>query len=124
MVSLFAKAIPASMVFLTACGSTVTHRELIPFSGGKVELVITSVGSALGDEKYELKFDNGGTSQTFFRGANFSEFRAAERGAKFAIQMCKGFIERAEPIGIGQGERFKVVRLDLNWNCVDPRHEA
>ena len=113
-----------AMLLLTACGSTVTHRERIPFSKGAVELVITSVGSALGDEQYELKFDNGGKSQTFFRGANFSEFHAFERGAKFNIQMCKGFIDHAEPIGIGNGEKFALVRLDLNWNCIDPRHEV
>ncbi len=122
MVSVLAKVIPASMVFLTACGSAVAHRERIPFSGGEVELVITSVGSALGDEKYELKFDNGGKSQTFFIGANFSEFRASERGSKFSIQMCKGFIDHAEPIGVDQGEKFDVVPLDLDWNCADPRH--
>jgi hypothetical protein len=109
---------------LAGCSETVTHRERIPFSRGNVELVITSVGSALGDERYELKFMNGSEAQTFFRGANFSEFQATERDGKFAIQMCKGWIDLAEPIGVGESDNFNVVRLDLNWNCLDKRHAA
>ena len=109
---------------LAGCGETVTHRERIPFSRGNVELVITSVGSALGEERYELKFMNGNHAQTFFRGANFSEFKSAERDGKFAIQICKGWIDHAEPIGVGEGENFDVIRLDLNWNCLDKRHDA
>ena len=109
---------------LSACSETVTHRERIAFSKGAVELVITSVGSALGEERYELKFNNGGKIQTFFRGANFSEFNALEQEGKFTIQLCKGWIDLAEPIGLGENEDFEVVRLNLDWNCKDKRHEV
>ncbi len=115
--------LPALLV-LSSCGGTVTHRETIPFSRGKVELVITSVGGALGDERYELSFKNGNDTQTFFQGANFSEFAAAQKGSKLAIHLCNGFIDRAEPIGIGQGENYDIVRLDLDWNCADKSRES
>lgn len=112
------------VIILAGCGKTVTHQETIPFSRGKVELVITSVGGALGDEEYELKFHNGNHTQTFFRGANFSEFAAHEQGSKFTIQLCNGFIDRAEPIGIAKHEEYGLVRLELDWNCKDKSREA
>ena len=109
----------------TGCSETVTHKEKIPFSKGVVDLEVTSVGGALGDEQYKLTFDNGGNPQTFFRGSNFSEFHAGQRGGKFAIQMCKGWIDRAEAIGVGRSEaNFEIVRLDLDWNCKEKAHEA
>ncbi len=113
-----------ALLALSGCGETVTHREMIPFSRGNVELVITSVGGALGDQRYELSFRNGNDKQTFFRGANFSEFAAAQKGSKLAIHLCKGSIDHAEAIGVGQGENYDVVRLDLDWNCRDTRQEA
>ena len=109
---------------LAGCGETVTHREMIPFSRGKVELVITSAGGALGEERYELMFRNGNETQTFFRGTNFAEFVATQKGNKFGIQLCRGSIDHAEPIGVGQGENFNVVRLDLDWNCTDKSRES
>ena len=108
---------------MSSCGSTVTHRQIIPFSKGKVELVVISVGGALGEERYRLSFDNGGKQQEFFRGTNFSEFNVSERGSKLLIQMCHGGIDRAEPIGIGELEGFRIVRLDLDWNCKDKSND-
>lgn len=93
-------------------------------SGGKTKLVRTSVGSAIDGEKIELIFDNDGKHQRLFSGWNFSEFQAGERGGKLTIQMCKGWIEHAEPIAVGTGEQLRLVRLDLDWNCVDKSHEA
>lgn len=89
-----------------------------------MELTISSVGGALGEERYELEFRNGSKTQSFFRGSNFSEFNAAQTGNKFGIQLCKGSIDHAEPIGVGEGENFKVVRLSLDWNCADKSREA
>ena len=108
---------------LVSCSETVTHREQIPFSHGKVELVITSSGGALGNESYTLRFKKGGKTQTFFRGVNFGEFAVAQKGEKLAIHLCRGQIDHAEPIGVG-GEDFDVVRLDLDWNCTDKSREA
>jgi hypothetical protein len=102
----------------------VTERSRISFSGGDIEFILTSVGSAMDGEKYELKFKNNGKTQTFFTGWNFSEFHAVERNGKFAIQMCRGQIDHAEPIAIGNPENMKLVRLDLSWNCLDKSHEA
>jgi hypothetical protein len=102
----------------------VTHRETIPFSDGQVELVITAAGGALGNEYYELTFKNGDSAQTFFRGANFSEFAAAQKGNKFAIHLCNGLIDRAEPIDLGERKNYDVVRLELDWNCTDKSREA
>jgi hypothetical protein len=102
----------------------VTERATVPFSAGPVEFVRTSVGSAIDGEEYELKFHNGGKTQTFFKGRNFTEFHPAERNGKFAIQICHGSIEQADPILIGEGENLRVVRLDIDWNCQDKSHDA
>ena len=106
---------------LAGCQGTVTHRERIPFSGGDVELLITSVGSATDGEKYELTFNGGKKRQLFFSGWNFREFHAVERDGKFQIQMCEGHIEEADPIAITD---TRPVWPDLNWNCIDKSHEA
>ena len=87
-------------------------------------MVVTSIGGALGDERYELRFMNGKNRQTFFRGANFSEFSAEEKGKKFSIHLCGGWIDHAEPIGVGQLENFFIVRLNLDWNCLDKKRET
>jgi hypothetical protein len=113
-----------SLVTASCAADKVTENRDIPLSVGKVKLVRTSVGSAIDGEKIELIFDNGGKQQRFFTGWNFSEFQTGEREGKLAIQMCKGWIEHAEPIAVGTGEQLKLVRLDLNWNCVEKRHEA
>ncbi|WP_156029848.1 hypothetical protein [Sphingomonas sp. URHD0057] len=112
------------LLALSGCQGTVMHRESIPFSQGTAELVITSVGGALGEEKYELKYRNGDHTETFFRGANFSEFHAGERDGKFVIQMCKGWIDHAEPILYGNRRNPQFVRLNLDWNCRDKSHAA
>jgi hypothetical protein len=109
---------------LGACHNTVTHRESIAFSHGKAELVITSVGSALGEEKYELSYNNGDHTQTFFRGANFSEFHTGERDGILVIQMCRGRIDHAEPILAGNPKDPQIERLNLDWNCLEKSHEA
>jgi hypothetical protein len=114
----------ASVFALAACQSTVTHRQRIPFSQGAAELVVTSVGSALGEEKYELSYDNGTRKQVFFRGANFSEFHVGERDGKLVIQMCRGWIDHAEPILTGNAKDPQLERLNLDWNCLDKSHEA
>ena len=112
---------------MSACAiakNAIFSEEPIAFSTGAVELVITSVGSALGEERYELKVVNAGKIQTFFRGANFSEFKAFEQEGRLTIQLCKGWIDLAEPIGVGENKDFQVVRLNLDWNCKDKRHEV
>ena len=111
-------------LILFGCAAEVTHRQTVPFSKGHLELVVSSVGGALGEERYELKFQNQGEPRTFFRGANFSEFNVAERGGKLAIQMCRGLIDHAEPIGISSGDTFQLVRLDLDWNCKEKSREV
>jgi len=109
---------------LAGCGGTVTRQEAIPFSHGEIELVVTSVGSALGEERYELSYDNQGERQTFFSGANFSEFDVSERDGKVALQLCRGFIDKAEPFLTGNIEgEFELVRLNLDWNCRDESRE-
>ena len=112
-----------AVAFLAGCGGEITHRERIPFSSGAVELVITSVGGALGDERYELISSPEGRSQTFFRGANFSEFSASQQGDVFALHFCKGWIDHAEPIMVGNKDDLRLVRLSLDWSCSDKRHE-
>jgi hypothetical protein len=114
--------IPLAVV--AGCSNTVTHRQQVPFSQGSATLVITSVGGALGEERYELSYNNGSHAQTFFRGANFSEFHAGERDGKFAIRMCRGWIDHAEPILVGNPKDPQLVRLNLDWNCLDKSHEA
>jgi hypothetical protein len=109
------------LLMLGACGNTVTHQERIPFSHGNVELVITSVGSAIDGEKYQLIFQNGKRPQIFFTGWNFTEFKAAERNGKLSIQMCRGHIDHAEAIAVTDTE---LIWPDLNWNCLDKSHEA
>lgn len=118
-------SIGASLVLMIGgCSETVTHRENVATPFGKVELIITSVGSALDGERYELKYRNGSKDQTFFTGWSFSEFKPEERDGKFLIQMCTGWIEHAEPILIRGGESLRLVRLNIDWNCLDKRHEA
>jgi hypothetical protein len=114
----------SAAVLLSGCSETVTHREMIPFSHGRVELVVSSFGGALGDERYDLKFKNGSDVQTFFSGSNFSEFSVAQKGKKLSIHLCAGSIEHAEPVGVGKGENFEIVRLNLDWNCADESTEA
>jgi hypothetical protein len=114
----------ASILALAGCRETVTHRQRIPFSHGNAELVITSVGGALGEERYELSYNNGSRKQTFFRGANFAEFNTGERDGKFVIQICRGWIDHAEPILVGNPKDPQLVRLNLDWNCLDKSHEA
>lgn len=110
---------------LQSCSSTVTERRAIQFSSGQIELVRTSVGSALGEERIKLIHRNDSDSRTFFEGANFSEFNVGERNGKLHIQMCGGFIEKAEPILVGNPEAtFRLVRLDLDWNCRDKSRET
>lgn len=110
---------------LPSCRSAVTERRAIQFSGGQIELVRTSIGSALGEERIELIHENNGDRRTFFEGANFSEFNVSERSGKLHIQMCRGFIEKAEPILLGNPEAtFRLVRLDLDWNCRDKSQET
>ncbi|MGZ2411150.1 hypothetical protein ACUXST_000547 [Sphingomonas sp. F9_3S_D5_B_2] len=111
----------AAVLALSGCQDTVTHRERIRFSRGSVELVITSVGSAIDGEKYQLAFNRGEKSQTFFTGWDFSEFHVAERTGRIQIQMCKGHIEQADPIAITDTD---LVWPELNWNCLDKSHEA
>ena len=106
---------------LAGCQETVTHRERIPFSPGPIELIISSHGSAIDGEKYELSFNDGNKTQVFFKGWNFSEFHAAERGGRVQIQMCKGHIEEADPIAVGATD---LIWPELNWNCVDKSHQA
>ena len=106
---------------MSGCHGTVTHRETIPFSRGSVELVITSEGSGIDGEKYQLTFNGGKKPQTFFTGWNYSEFHVAEHSGRIQIQMCKGHIEKADPIAITNTE---LVWPDLNWNCLDKSHEA
>jgi hypothetical protein len=113
-----------SMLAASCAADKVTESRDIPLSEGKVRMVRTSVGSAIDGEKIELIFDDGGKQQRFFTGWNFNEFQAGEREGKLAIQMCKGWIEHAEPIAVGAGDQLKLVRLDLNRNCVDKSHEA
>jgi hypothetical protein len=113
--------VAAASVLLFGCDGTVTRRERVPFSRGSVELVITSVGSAIDGEKYELIFNNGGKTETFFKGWNFSEFHVVERAGRLQIQMCKGHIEQADPIAVRDTE---LIWPDLNWNCPDKSHET
>ena len=111
----------AGVLAMSGCHGTVTHRETIPFSRGSVELVITSEGSGIDGEKYQLTFNGGKKPQTFFTGWNYSEFHVAEHSGRIQIQMCKGHIEKADPIAITNTE---LVWPDLNWNCLDKSHEA
>ena len=62
--------------------------------------------------------------QVFFRGANFSEFHVGERDGKLVIQMCRGWIDHAEPILTGNAKDPQLERLNLDWNCLDKSHEA
>ena len=84
------------------CTETVTQREIVKTSIGDLTLVVTSVGTALDGERYDLTFRNGSKEQTFFTGWDFAEFHAGERNGKLLLQMCHGWIERAEPISVGQ----------------------
>ena len=119
-----AAALTTTMFVLAGCSETVTHRENIPISHGTVELVITSVSGALGDERYDLKYKNGSEVETFFSGANFSEFSVAQKGEKLNIHLCRGWIDLAQPIAVGEGKNLKIVRLNLDWNCINKGAEA
>ena len=83
--------------------------------------MITSVGSAIDGEKYQLTFTGGKKPQTFFTGWNFTEFHAAQRAGRVQIQMCRGHIEQADPIAISDTE---LVWPDIDSNCLDKSHEA
>jgi hypothetical protein len=111
----------ACVLALAGCRDTITRREKIPFSRGPVELVITSVGSAIDGEKYQLTFNGGKKPQTFFTGWNFTEFHVAEQSGRIQVQMCRGHIEQADPIAITDTE---LVWPELNWNCIDKSHQA
>ena len=108
----------------SCAANKVTESRAIPFSGGSVRLIRTSVGSAIDGEEIELIFDGNGKRQVFFRGWNFSEFNTREQGGRLTIQMCKGWIDHAEPISVGNPENLRLVRLNLNWNCSDKSHDA
>jgi len=112
----------AALLTSSCAADKVTEARDIPLSTGKVKLVRTSVGSAIDGEKIELIYGSNG--KPFFVGWNFSEFQTAEREGKLVIQMCKGWIEHAEPILVGTGSQSKLMRLDLDWNCQDKSQEA
>ena len=114
----------ALAILMSGCSSTVTNRQVFSFDGAKFELVVTSIGGALGEERYELIQLSDGEEKTFFQGGNFSEFNVAARNGKLLVQMCHGFIDRAEPMLLGSGENLRLIRLNLDWNCKDKRREA
>jgi hypothetical protein len=120
------KAIAAIILvaFAGGCTDEVTHREKIRTSFGEVILTVSSVGTALDGERYDLTFRNGSKEQKFFTGWNFSEFHAGERGGKLLLQMCHGWIERAEPISVGAPTEPRLVRLNIDWNCKDQANDA
>ena len=111
-------------MMLTGCGETITHKQTYSLPQGKFQLVVSSIGGALGEERYELKNLSSSQSQTFFSGANFSEFAVGFKGDKLRIQMCKGFIDHAEPLSFASNGNIQLIRLDLDWNCKDKRQEA
>jgi hypothetical protein len=115
--------ISATAFATAACGETVTHRENIPTSFGDVRLVITSVGGALGEERYELLYQKGEAKEVFFRGINFAEFKVEQRGKKIRIQLCRGSIEKADPVYLNGNLTSPPVRLDIDWNCQDKTRE-
>ena len=120
-------ALPLALLCCIAASCSadkVTESREIPFSGGSFRLIRTSVGSAMDGEKIELIFDGNGRKQVFFRGWDFSEFNTNEQDGKLAIQMCRGWIDHAEPISVGSPENLRLVRLNLNWNCSDKSHDA
>ena len=112
------------VVFAGGCTDEVTHRERIKTSFGEVILTVSSVGTALDGERYDLTFPNGSKEGKFFTGWNFSEFQVGERAGKLLLQMCHGWIERAEPVSVGVPTKSKLVRLNIDWNCKDQPNDA
>jgi len=114
----------ALALLVAGCSDKVTHREKLKTSFGEVTFVISSVGTAIDGERYDLIFENGFKEQKFFTGWDFNEFEAHERDGNMHLQMCHGWIEHAEPILIGHPPNVRLVRLKIDWDCLDKTHDV